>query len=115
MGDEIRVTVCRYPDRANLVLRYVDPMSGQQKTKSAGTADEAKHFETGLRREVPAGHVLFERVVRAAFTGGDHPDDVAFHVDGVGLCIVHLTWRTETDPHWPYTRFVDALPESDDD
>ncbi len=42
MADEIKVTVCRYPDRANLVLRYVDPLTGQQKTKSAGTADEAK-------------------------------------------------------------------------
>ena len=41
MPDEIRVTVCKYPDRANLVLRYVDPTTGRQKTKSAGTADEA--------------------------------------------------------------------------
>ena len=41
MADEIKVTVCRYPDRANLVLRYVDPLTGKQKTKSAGTADEA--------------------------------------------------------------------------
>ena len=41
MGDEIKVTVCRYGDRANLVLRYVDPTTGRQKTKSAGTADEA--------------------------------------------------------------------------
>ena len=39
--DEIKVTVCRYPDRANLVLRYVDPLSGKQRTKSAGTSDEA--------------------------------------------------------------------------
>ena len=41
MGDEIKVTVCKYPDRANLVLRYVDPLTGKQKTKSAGTSDEA--------------------------------------------------------------------------
>jgi integrase len=38
---EIKMTVCKYPDRANLVLRYIDPISGKQKTKSAGTADEA--------------------------------------------------------------------------
>ena len=42
MSDEIRVTVCKYPNRANLVLRYIDPLTGRQKTKSAGTADEAK-------------------------------------------------------------------------
>jgi integrase len=40
MPDEIKVTVCRYPDRPNLVLRFVDPVTGRQKTKSAGTADE---------------------------------------------------------------------------
>ncbi|MCX7424464.1 MAG: site-specific integrase [Planctomycetia bacterium] len=39
--DEIRVTVCNYPDRANLVLRYVDPITGKQKTKSAKTPDES--------------------------------------------------------------------------
>ena len=41
MTDEIKVTVCRYPDRANLVLRYIDPLTGKQKTKSAGTPDES--------------------------------------------------------------------------
>jgi len=42
MNDEIKVTVCKYPDRANLVLRYVDPLTGKQKTKSAGTPHEAE-------------------------------------------------------------------------
>lgn len=42
MSDEIKVTVCKYPDRANLVLRFVDPVTGKQKTKSAGTPDEDK-------------------------------------------------------------------------
>ncbi len=39
--DEIKVTVCKYPDRENLVLRYVDPVTGKQQTKSAGTPIEA--------------------------------------------------------------------------
>lgn len=38
--DTIRVQVAKYPDRPNLVLRYIDPTSGKQKTKSAGTTDE---------------------------------------------------------------------------
>ena len=33
MTDEIKVTVCKYPDWANLVLRYVDPTTGRQKTE----------------------------------------------------------------------------------
>ena len=40
--DEIRVTVCKYPDRENLVMRFVDPVTGRQKTKTSGTPDEAK-------------------------------------------------------------------------
>ena len=30
MSEEIRVTVLRYPDRKNLVLAYVDPVSGKR-------------------------------------------------------------------------------------
>jgi integrase len=40
VNTEIKVTVCRYPDRPNLVLAYIDPVSGKRKTKSAGTAKE---------------------------------------------------------------------------
>ena len=35
--NEITVHVVKYPKRPNLVMRYVDPMTGKQKTKSAGT------------------------------------------------------------------------------
>ena len=34
MSDEIKVTVCKYPDRANLVLRYVDPTSSTDDSKA---------------------------------------------------------------------------------
>lgn len=37
---EIKVAILRYPDRENLVMAYVDPVSGKRKTKSAGTASE---------------------------------------------------------------------------
>jgi hypothetical protein len=37
MTDEIKVHVCQYPDRANLVMRYVDPFSGKQVQRSTGT------------------------------------------------------------------------------
>jgi len=35
--DEIKVTVVNRRDRANLMLRYIDPATGRQKYKSAGT------------------------------------------------------------------------------
>ena len=52
MHEEIRVTVCKYPDRANLVLRYVDPLTGKQQTKSAGTA---RRSQSDRRRGGMAG------------------------------------------------------------
>jgi integrase len=38
----IKVWVQRFPDRANLMLQWIDPETGRRKTKSAGTADEKK-------------------------------------------------------------------------
>ena len=35
--DEIKVTVVKFPDRSNLMLRYIDPMTGKPKHKSAET------------------------------------------------------------------------------
>lgn len=75
---------------------------------------EAAGLERELARELSEGHVLHGRVARAVAVGGDG-DDVAFEVDGVGLFIVHLTWRIESDPRWPWTTIVDALPETDAD
>ncbi len=40
--EEIAVYVVRYANRENLVMRYVDPVTRRQVTKSTGTADEKK-------------------------------------------------------------------------
>jgi integrase len=51
MSDEIQVTVLRYPDRKNLVLAYVDPVSGKRKTKSAGTGNEQAAWKAAAKWE----------------------------------------------------------------
>jgi integrase len=38
----IKVWVQRFPDRANLMLQWLDPETGRRKSKSAGSADERK-------------------------------------------------------------------------
>jgi integrase len=48
---EISVTVMRYGDRANLLLAYVDPMSGKRKTRSAKTDDEGEALKAAARWE----------------------------------------------------------------
>jgi integrase len=40
MTDEIKVHVVKYPDRANLVMRYVDPFSGRQVQRSTKTTNK---------------------------------------------------------------------------
>lgn len=75
---------------------------------------EAAGLERELRRELPDGHALHGRLVRAVARGEDC-DDVAFRVEDAGLCIVHLTWRIETDPQWPHAVFAEALPEGEAD
>ena len=74
---------------------------------------EAAALEEELRRELPAGHVLHGRQVRA-IARRDDCDDVAFEVVDAGLCIVHLTYERETDPLAPPALFVERLPESGD-
>ena len=38
--EDIKVHVTKYPDRKNLVMRYVDPESGRQAQRSTGTTNE---------------------------------------------------------------------------
>ena len=38
--NEIKVIVVKYPDRTNLVMRFVDPVSGKQVSRSAGTRNK---------------------------------------------------------------------------
>ena len=41
MTDEIKVHVVKYPDRANLVMRYVDPFTGRQVQRSTKTTKQS--------------------------------------------------------------------------
>jgi len=55
MHEQIKVHVVKYPDRANLVMRYVDPDSGKHVARSAKTSNqrqaerEAAKWEADLR------------------------------------------------------------------
>ncbi|MGD9632725.1 MAG: tyrosine-type recombinase/integrase [Pirellulales bacterium] len=57
MESEIKVHVVRYPNRPNLVMRYVDPITCKQVTKTAGTpnAREASKAAAVWEAELRAG------------------------------------------------------------
>ena len=51
MSDEIKVHVCKYPDRANLVMRYLDPFTNKQVQRSTGTTSRAKAIKAAGKWE----------------------------------------------------------------
>ena len=59
-----------------------------------------------LSSELDPKHVLYGRTPRAVAARIDR-DDVLFEIEGtdMALAVVHLTWRKESDPRWPTTRF----------
>lgn len=63
----------------------------------------AAAVEAELARELSPGHRLHGLPVRAIVLGGNG-DDVLFEItDGSGqVAEVHLTWRPERDPDWPF-------------
>jgi hypothetical protein len=63
-----------------------------------------------LAREVSPRHPLAGRRALAIARRGT-ADDVLFWLpDGPALlAMVHLTWRHETDPEWPFTQLFDSV------
>jgi len=73
---------------------------------------EAAQLAAELGRELVDGHPLHGREARVV-ARRDDCDDVAFEVEGAGLCVVHLTWTGPGDPRWPRFEIVVRLPEDD--
>ena len=61
-----------------------------------------------LSSELVPKHVLYGLTAKAVAARIDR-DDVLFEIEGadadMSLAVVHLTWRKESDPRWPTTRF----------
>ena len=72
--------------------------------------EEASSLESELRRELPEGHVLCGRRC-SAFATSDERDDVVFELEDGTFALVHLTWKQETDPTWPFTHIVGSRQE----
>lgn len=70
---------------------------------------EKTRLELELQRELPQGHVLKGITVRALAMSQEDCDDIAFITDDNRLCIVHLTWKAEEFPDWPFHVFVSEL------
>jgi hypothetical protein len=67
--------------------------------------DDRVRVVAELRREMASGHALDGKRLLPLLRS-DARDHVLFQelVAGGPLWLVHLTWRTETDPRWPVSR-----------
>jgi hypothetical protein len=62
-----------------------------------------ERFNKELQRELPSGHVLQNKTLRAV-AHSRQADDVLFEILGEEtLAVVHLTHAVEHDPRWPKT------------
>lgn len=67
-------------------------------------ANVATQLLAELHRELPSSHLLHGQPLRAVARWKGR-DDVLFESTSHETRVywVHLTWNTETDPHWPWT------------
>ena len=65
-----------------------------------------------LKKDLPKGHVLNGLELKAVARRLDQ-DDVLFEVLGGDqpLAVVHMTWKRETDPEWPWTKLYQSWDE----
>jgi hypothetical protein len=74
-------------------------------------AEDDDHFDAELRRELTAGHPLYDQTLKA-IAARDDGDDVLFRSvsDPSELFIIHLTWKGEEPAPWPaYERVEGTL------
>jgi putative acetyltransferase len=70
-----------------------------------GSLGLVKSAEAELQSEVCRGHPLYRVTCRAVAFNSDDVNEFLFVTDNpdMTLAFVHLTFRAETDPEWPYT------------
>ena len=72
--------------------------------------DYAPIAEKELHRELCISHVLFGRSVKAIGNRTDS-DDILFYLgdEAPQFAVVHLTFKSESNPAWPHTSLYDSL------
>lgn len=70
--------------------------------------NEARQLEEELQKELSPAHVLFGTAVIAR---GRRRDVVLFSLPDGKVATVHLTWRLEADPSWPWTEIYSSFED----
>ena len=93
----LRVRTVSVPESVEILILWRIITDTPEKSAEVLTAE--------LSAELVPKHVLYGLRARAVAARID-PDDVLFEIDAdMALAVAHLTWRKESDPRWPTTRF----------
>ncbi|HEY2883117.1 MAG TPA: hypothetical protein VGJ15_11800, partial [Pirellulales bacterium] len=86
MSDEIKVLIVKFPDRTNLMLKYIDPVTGKQKYKSAGTTN---------RKDAGKGAGKWELELRTGVVQPSKVSWVEFRQKYENEVLDSLAWTTD--------------------
>jgi len=94
----LRVKTVSVPENVDMLIPWRIITGTLEKSTEVLTAE--------LSSELIPKHVLYGLRARAVAVRIDR-DDVLFEIESVdmALAVVHLTWRKESNPRWPTTRF----------
>ena len=94
----LRVQTVSVPESVEILIPWRLIPDTSEKSAQVLTAE--------LYSELVPKHVLYGFTARAVAARIDR-DDVLFEIEGadMSLAVAHLTWRKESDPRWPTTKF----------
>ena len=78
MNEEIRVHVVKYPDRVNLVMRYDDPLTGKQVTRSSRTTRKREAERVAAKWEAELREGRYQKTSRMSWADFRGLSDKAF-------------------------------------
>jgi hypothetical protein len=91
------------------VPRYDVDLLPEEWTEVAGSTD-ALELERELTHEIPEGHLLSGRTVKAVAVRKHRKDVLYWLPEDQQWAWVHLTWTVERDTRWPVTVVADDWP-----
>jgi len=94
----LRVQTVSVPENVEILIPWRIITDTSEKSAEVLTAE--------LSSELVPKNVLYGLAPRAVAARIDR-DDVLFEIEGadMALAVIHLTWRKESVPSWPITRF----------
>lgn len=98
--DEIKVSVVKFPDRTNLVLKFIDPATGRQKYRSAKTIirRDAERAAAQWENELREGIADCRKVTWAQFRERYELEVLASLADGTDQKVQGIFNAVEKQP-----------------